>query len=306
MKIRPKGSAASPLVIENVRQLRKLDMVSVRPREMPLGHILCTPTFFGVEHEINEFMRGNVGKEELLTAIGQWFDLIKVLSFISAVKPLPMVATPGLPDMVFAANAGLTYKEGGGRPTFIPSSMWHWSRDGETRFYTEYMRQLGYDIQLIPDGHVFEGQGDALWHPGKMLLWGGYGQRSTESAYEAISAMLGIPVIALELVSKFYHLDTCFCPLDERTVLYYPGAFTGAGRNMIQQMFARAIVATKKQAETFACNSIVVGENIIMPEGDGAIPFVLEKWGFNVICVDMSEFLKSGGAARCLALDHYV
>ena len=39
------------------------------------------------------------------------------------------------------------------------------------------------------------------------------------------------PALPLELVDpRFYHLDTCFCPVAPGVAIYYPGAFDEYGR----------------------------------------------------------------------------
>ena len=42
-------------------------------------------------------------------------------------------------------------------------------------------------------------------------------------------------MLPLELVDpRFYHLDTCFCPLAPGVAIYYPGAFDEYGRSVLQ------------------------------------------------------------------------
>jgi N-dimethylarginine dimethylaminohydrolase len=43
-------------------------------------------------------------------------------------------------------------------------------------------------------------------------------------------------VLPLELVNpRFYHLDTCFCPLAPGEALYYPDAFDAYGQRVLQR-----------------------------------------------------------------------
>ncbi len=39
-----------------------------------------------------------------------------------------------------------------------------------------------------------------------------------------------------------------------------------------------------------------------MPRGAAPVGRQLEAWGFDPVAVDVSEFLKAGGACRCLTL----
>lgn len=58
-------------------------------------------------------------------------------------------------------------------------------------------------------------------------LWAGYGERSSKSVYERIKALGNFEIVLCDMINpNFYHLDTCFAPVDETTSLYYPPAFS--------------------------------------------------------------------------------
>jgi N-dimethylarginine dimethylaminohydrolase len=98
----------------------------------------------------------------------------------------------------------------------------------------------------------------------------------------------------------FYHLDTCFCPLSNGDYLIYPEAFETLEH--ASKYSGRFIVVDEHDAEQFACNAVCVENNIIMPNCSDELVHNLEKRGYNVYLLDFSEFLKSGGAAKCLTL----
>ena len=80
--------------------------------------------------------------------------------------------------------------------------------------------------------------------------------------------------MALELADPwFYHLDTCACPLTDGAILYYPPAFTAAGRDLIVERFPNAIPVPEEEARRFACNSVVIDHHVVMnsncPGGSG-------------------------------------
>lgn len=297
------------LLIETLAELIHLDRACIRPREMPTGVLVCTPESFDVVDEKNYFMTGNIGTVARDVAVEQW-RIARDAMRESGRHIEEIAAVHGVEDMVFAANAALTCKELGGRKGAIMSRMYHESRQRETPHYAARLNELGYDIIELSDtpGRYFEGAGDAVWHPGMMLLYGGYGHRSTKDAYSEISERLDIPVIALELVSdEFYHLDTCMCVLDAETVLYCPEAFTSEGQAMIEYMFPRRITITKDQGRDYMtgnCFSIGNG-NVVLQKGDTTTVHNLIAAGFLPIEVDLSEYIKSGGNTTCLKLDLY-
>jgi hypothetical protein len=45
-----------------------------------------------------------------------------------------------------------------------------------------------YRVVPIPRPVLFEGGGDALWHPSCRLIWDGYGFRASREAYERLQA----------------------------------------------------------------------------------------------------------------------
>jgi N-dimethylarginine dimethylaminohydrolase len=56
--------------------------------------------------------------------------------------------------------------------------------------------------------------------------------------------------------------------------------------------------ARKKEAENFICNSVLNGDSIITPHNDFDQSFL----GYNIYNCNMSEFIKAGGAVKCLTL----
>ena len=138
-----------------------------------------------------------------------------------------------------------------------------------------------------------------------MIAYAGYLIRSDTNSYAAIADLLGIQIISLELVdARFYHLDTCFCPLSPGTVVYYPGAFDTYARKVIAANFSDCVEVTEEEAERFVCNALVVGNHYIQPIGGRRdLRPALEPRGYRVHEFDMSEFIKAGGAVKCLVLD---
>lgn len=110
-------------------------------------------------------------------------------------------------------------------------------------------------------------------------------------------------VISVELVDdRFYHLDTCFCPLPDGTAVWFPGAFDEYGRGAIRQHVRELIEVTEPEATRFACNAVVVERDVILPDGCPELERALQRRGYRTNPVIMGEFLKSGGACKCLVL----
>ena len=63
------------------------------------------------------------------------------------------------------------------------------------------------------------------------------------------------------------------------------------------------LVISEREAFTFCANSVVVGDVVVMPAGvPPRVARQLERWGFAVETVDVSELHKAGGSIRCMTL----
>ena len=251
-------------------------------------------------------MAGNVGEVDPDRARRQWEGVRDAYDQIG-VETVVMAGAPDLPDMVFCANQTLPYQTPGGERGVILSRMHAPQRKPEVEHYQRFFQGEGYEVHSLDEDLPgdFEGMGDALWHPGRYLLWGGYGYRTDRQVYDRLASALGFPVIALELTDPdFYHLDTCLCPLDEETALLYPGAFTDEGMQAIRSHFRRTIEAPEDEArELFACNAHSPdGEHVLIQQGCRQTVDLLRAGGYTPVELDTSEFLKSGGSVFCMKL----
>ena len=276
----------------------------VQPMPWPTEIFMVRPSHFAIEYVINPHMEGNIGSVDKARAMGEWETLVRIYKECG-LNVHEIDGEVGLPDMVFCANQSLPYSGGKGKEVFM-SKMAADQRKQEVKFIRKWYEQSGYEIHDLPDSVVeFEGMGDAIWHNGRRLLWGGHGYRSSLEAYEVISKQWEVPIVALELHDPaFYHLDTCFCVLDETHVLIYPKAFSENAVEAIHHFFPNVIEAPDYEARhLFACNATCPdGRNVIIQRGCAETNSKLEKAGFNVIEVDTQEFLKSGGSVFCMKM----
>lgn len=272
----------------------------------PTGAFMVTPIYFDVEYVINPHMEGHIGDVDKDKAFNQW-ETVRDAFRSTGLKIHEIEGRPELPDMVFAANQSLPALLRNGKKSAIMSIMHADQRKDEVPYIEQWYRRNGYEVNYLDEKKIddFEGMGDAIWHSGRRLLWGGYGHRSSLEAYDQISRLLDVPVLALELVSEsFYHLDTCFCMLNESSVLIYPEAFTETGLNLIRELFTNVYEAPKEEAEElFACNATCPdGKHVIIQSGCNKTSKTLEDAGFTIMEVDTGEFLKSGGSVFCMKM----
>jgi len=258
---------------------------------------MCRPDFFDVTYEINAWMH-LVERPDPLRAREQWLLLYETLLAIDGAAIQLIDPWPGLPDMVFTANAGIAVGK-----LFVPSRMRFAERQGETPLFEAWFAAHGYRITHLPESvsGSFEGEGDALFI-GDILL-AGYRQRSDAVVYGDLGDLLNREVLPLELVdTRWYHLDTCLTPLSDRLIAYYPGAFDEYARRVIESLPGLRIELSEHDALLFAANAVVIGSDVVLNAGCDQFETDLIAHGFRPHPVDLSEFLKSGGAAKCLTL----
>ena len=260
---------------------------------------MCPPDYFDVEYVINPWMHGHLRSADHQLAGQQWTRFHSLLSECAEVSLMPAVS--GLPDLVFTANAALVHKQ-----TAVLSSFRCPERQPEAQHYADWLAADGFAVKTLPAGTLFEGAGDALFDRGNNgLLWLGYGFRSNAAVVRHIEESIGVPIQLLRLCDpRFYHLDTCFCPLEQGFLLYYPAAFDAESNAAIETRVSpdHRFAVSEEDAIHFACNAVNIGHKVILNHASPELEQWLIARGFSVIQTRVSEFMKAGGSTKCLSL----
>ncbi|HEY9738192.1 MAG TPA: TIGR00300 family protein [Trichocoleus sp.] len=264
----------------------------------PLRFLMCSPHHYEVDYVINPWMEGNIHRSSREAAQEQWQGLYQAISNhaeVNLIKP-----QQGWPDMVFTANAGLILGD-----QVVLSRFLHKERQGEEPHFKAWFEEQGYTVHQLPKDLPFEGAGDALLDREGRWLWAGYGFRTELDSHALVSQWLDIEVLSLRLMDeRFYHLDTCFCPLLDGYLLYYPPAFDAYSNRLIEMRVPahKRIAISEPDAVNFACNAVNIDHIVVMNKASTALKQRLAEVGFQVIETPLTEFLKAGGAAKCLTL----
>jgi len=259
---------------------------------------MCPPDHFTVAYVINPWMQGQLARTDPDLALLQWNQLRAVIETQAKVLLLPPRVK--LPDLVFTANAGLVLGD-----KVVISRFRSTERRGEEGPDREWFAAQGFEILDWPDEVVFEGAGDALFDRGRELLWVGHGFRTAEIVPALLQKLLGRKTAALNLIDpRFYHLDTCLCPLEGGHLLYYPAAFDAPSQALIELMVPpeKRLAVDEDDALKFCCNAVDLNKHVIMNDASDSLQLRLRDAGFTPVISPLSEFLKAGGAAKCLTL----
>lgn len=259
---------------------------------------MCPPDHYGVDYVINPWMEGQCGKTDKSVALKQWNALREKLAAYADILIVP--AQPGLPDMVFTANAALVLGD-----KAVVSRFRNKERQGEEPHFLSWFKAYGFVCADWPQQIACEGAGDALWDRALPLLWIGSGFRSDAAAPAELEKFFGRRVQPMKLVDpRFYHLDTCMCPLTGGYLMYYPGAFAPESLAVICELVPkdRQIVVEEEDAAQFSCNAVELDGHVFMNGASQRLQDRLRVAGFEPVLTPLSEFLKAGGTAKCLTL----
>ena len=271
-----------------------------------MPHFLMTdPDCFDVCYQINPWMRPTAWTADSLAQAKRASGELKAALKAAGAQVETVGAVRGLPDLVFPANAAVVLD---GR--VLLARFRHPERQGEEPVFRSAfagLRRRGLIDEIIdlPQGVFQEGAGDCIWDADRGHFWAGYGPRSSQGSITAIRRAFGQEVVALELASdRFYHLDTCFCPLAGGQVLYYPDAFTPQALATIRARVPhhQRIEACDEEAAAFCVNAVNLGDQVIMARAPASLKAKLAARGYHLTEIDLAPFILSGGAAYCMTL----
>jgi N-dimethylarginine dimethylaminohydrolase len=270
-----------------------------RRRARPRHYVMCAPSHFAVEYAINPWMDPTV-PVDVSRATAQWDDLRK--TFVALGHRVDVVVpVPAQPDMVFAANGGITV---GGRS--YGAKFRHPQRESEAAAFAEFLR--GQGLHVTEPTHVNEGEGDFLAL--SSLILAGTGFRTSLEAHIEAAETLDRPVVSLQLVDpRFYHLDTALAVLDDgggeapADIAYYPGAFNASSRRTLRDLFPDAVQVSEMDALVLGLNAVSDGLNVVLPTAATEFARTLETRGYHPVPVELGELLKSGGSVKCCTME---
>jgi N-dimethylarginine dimethylaminohydrolase len=262
----------------------------------PRHYLMCPPTYFEVTYSINPWMDPDQ-PVDIVRAMAQWQWLLD--SFLELGHKVDLVdPVPGLPDMVFTANAA-TVVDG----QVLVAHFRNRERTAETPAFLEWFRDHGYPQARVAT-RINEGEGDFLSTRSRILA--GRGMRSEQLAHGEAEEFFGRPVVGLDLVDpRFYHLDTALAVLDDDAdeIMCYPGAFSASSQARLAELYPDAVLADEADALVFGLNVVSDGRNVLLSAAAAALATRLRDRGFRPVGLDLSELLKAGGGIKCCSLE---
>jgi len=280
-----------------------MNINNVKERKPFKQLLFSQPTYFDVKYKINPYMIEDVNPNK---ARLNWNETIRAARNHTSIQTVDYDtfkpsknSIKNLPDAVFCANHAMPIPDNG----FVLSNMKHNERKGEPYYFEKWAKNNGYPIIKI--NSIFEGECDAKWHPNKNIVFIGYGTRTNKKAINEIDSLIDAKVIGLELISPlYYHLDICFTPLDEDTVLIIPEAFSKKAYNKIHDIFDTVFYLPNEDKKTMGGNCARISPNTFLIDKKNKRTIrLLQNNGYTAVEVSTEEFQKSGGSTDCLFIN---
>ncbi|CAM3857635.1 dimethylarginine dimethylaminohydrolase family protein [Aeromicrobium ponti] len=256
--------------------------------------VLCEPQYMTILDTINETQK-HFKKE----GINIDRAMKQHRHFVSALKEngVDVVLLPPLekyPEQVFTRDIGLTL----GKKVYV-AEMAADIRQGEENVLKQWLEQ-----QQIPfynlTGDRIEG-GDVLID-GK-TIYVGVSNRTFEEAIEHLRSLLPeYEIISIPFTDTYLHLDCVFNIISPEEALIFPGEIHGEKVKMLESRYDLIRVSEDEQF-TLGTNVLSIGNKKVfsLPVNKN-VNKELRARGFEVMEVDITEIIKSGGAFRCCTM----
>jgi N-dimethylarginine dimethylaminohydrolase len=278
-------------------------MLALPAADRPAPSFLVSPPdFYDAHFLFNPFMSWT-DRVDRRRARSQWRRLVAVLEQAGARVEVAAAddASAELPftadgAFVFAPGRALVLRNDGPRGELEPPVFKRW------------LESLGYQTESLPPAYRLDGGNLVRLPSGDVLAGAKPGASGLAERYLGkLLARSGRRLWPVPLADgPFLHLDTVLGVLGPHRFLVYRDGLVhreGLGGSLPEPLAgAEVIEVSRADAERFACNVVVVGDVVVTgPISDG-LARRIGRLGYAVERLDLSEFYKAGGGAKCLTL----
>ncbi len=252
--------------------------------------VLCAPgnEFFNVQdflmHHLNPGINRNKATEQ--------FRIFENTLAELGVEVLRIKELEGHPNSVFVRDTAVIVNGG-----FIKVNMGLLSRKGEEKWMARFLEESGFKKygEIVSPGTV-EG-GDVII--GEDTAFVGISERTNENGAEQITKILRLlefEVRVIRFKGPFLHIGGGMSLIGNKTVIYCENAFL--------KKFFEGFRSIEISCNDFIGGNIVaINENTVIAEKRNfTVISKLRNLGFNVLPLDLSEFVKGNGGPSCMVL----
>ncbi|MBR7553568.1 dimethylarginine dimethylaminohydrolase family protein [Allobacillus sp. GCM10007491] len=256
--------------------------------------VVVKPTFMEITDVINETQKHYKSSNiDTMLATKQHKHFLNVLRS-EGVEVIELYPKSRLNEQVFTRDIAFVIDE-----ELFVASMSEEVRQDETKQLKNWLHEQSVSFQDGLAGSI-EG-GDVVIDYD--TIWVGLSGRTTiEAAIDLQRRLPNYNVRPLQLQDDILHLDCVFNIISEDTALVYRDAFTKSDLRKLQSNY-HLISVTEEEQFQMGPNVLSIGDGkiISLPQNE-RLNNILTSKGYEVIPVDLSEIIKSGGSFRCCTL----
>ena len=258
--------------------------------------LLCPPTFYDIRYEINPWM--NTDNPIDKAKAHEQYETLKYAYDALNVTYHELSPNNHFPDQIFTTDTGHIENN-----MFIKAQFKYKERRGEVAAVETFLNDIGeYRMIDLPEEIFFEG-GDLIKFDDMYFF--GWGKRSSKEALPILQKHLDAEVVGIELIDDwYYHLDTCFAPINKNVALANLNAFSEESAREIKKYFGQIIQTSEADNKMFACNMVTIDGKAILTQGiSDELKDQLRPHVDLISTVAMSEYIKGGGSVHCASLE---
>ncbi|MDI7742430.1 dimethylarginine dimethylaminohydrolase family protein [Lysinibacillus fusiformis] len=256
--------------------------------------ILCQPQYMTIRQVINEtqehFKNEGIHIERALKQHDEFVNTLKNYDIDVVLLPYHKK----YPEQVFTRDIGFTLGE-----TIFVANMATEARAGEENVLKQWLEDEEISYFNLVREHI-EG-GDVIVDQDTIYV--GLSSRTDEKATAHLKRLLNkFNVVTIPFKEKYLHLDCVFNVVSPDVALIYPHALTKKDIELFASRYDLIEVSKEEQFQ-LGTNVLSIGnKRVISLPVNKNVNEQLRARGFEVIEVDITEIIKSGGSFRCCTL----
>ena len=186
---------------------------------------------------------------------------------------------------------------------FLLAKMGFGERAREPEAIRKYAVEMGLPIWKTIEQGSLEGGDVQLLAPGYAVV-GTNGQRTSIDAATQVKTWFeeeGWKCRVIKYPSNYVHLDVAMGVLDSKNIIFSKGAIQPLDCEWIQSLGFQMHPLPAQDPNNMVCNILSLGKKrIVSSAHNKRCNALLERLGFQVIGVDISQFIANHGGVHCL------
>lgn len=256
--------------------------------------VLCEPKYMMIRDVINDTQKHF--KDEgihIQKAMEQHSNFVQALKNCD-VEVILLPPAKKYPEQVFTRDIGFTLGQ-----TIFVADLAAPIRSGEEDIFKNWLagEEISY-YNIVGDN--IEG-GDVIID--RDTIYVGISERTNETAIAHLRSLVPtFNVVTVPFHEKYLHLDCVFNVISETEALIFPGVINKKEEEYLRSRYDIIEVSGEEQF-TLGTNVLSIGNKRVfsLPVNKN-VNTELRKRGYEVIEVDITEIIKSGGSFRCCTL----